>query len=71
MITREEALAYHANHRPGKIKISPTKPTATQYDLSLAYTPGVAEPCMDIAKDPSKVFEYTAKGNLVAVVTNG
>jgi len=71
VITREEALAYHSQNRPGKIKITPTKPTATQNDLSLAYTPGVAAPCMEIAKDPSKVFDYTAKGNLVAVVTNG
>jgi malate dehydrogenase (oxaloacetate-decarboxylating)(NADP+) len=71
VITREEALAYHSNGRPGKIKISPTKPTVTQYDLSLAYTPGVAEPCLEIVKDPAKVFEYTARGNLVAVITNG
>jgi malate dehydrogenase (oxaloacetate-decarboxylating)(NADP+) len=71
VITREQALAYHAEGRPGKLKISPTKPTVTQYDLSLAYTPGVAEPCREIARTPADVFKYTAKGNLVAVVTNG
>jgi malate dehydrogenase (oxaloacetate-decarboxylating)(NADP+) len=71
VITREQALAYHANGRPGKIKVVPTKPTLTQDDLSMAYTPGVAEPCREIATDPEKVFRYTAKGNLVAVVTNG
>ena len=71
MITREQALAYHANGRPGKLKISPTKPTLTQVDLSMAYTPGVAEPCREIARDPGEVFKYTAKGNLVAVITNG
>jgi malate dehydrogenase (oxaloacetate-decarboxylating)(NADP+) len=71
LITREQALAYHAGDRPGKLKISPTKPTRTQEDLSLAYTPGVAEPCREIARDPDDVFKYTARGNLVAVVTNG
>ena len=71
MTTREEALAYHAEGRPGKLKIAPTKPTVTQRDLSLAYTPGVAEPCREIDRDPANVFRYTAKGNLVAVVTNG
>ena len=71
MITREQALAYHSEGRPGKLKISPTKPTQTQEDLSLAYTPGVAEPCREIARDPAEVFRYTARGNLVAVVTNG
>ncbi len=71
MITREQALAYHAQGRPGKIKVVPTKPTATQVDLSMAYSPGVAEPCREIAADPSDVFKYTAKGNLVAVVSNG
>jgi malate dehydrogenase (oxaloacetate-decarboxylating)(NADP+) len=71
LITREQALAYHSEGRPGKIKISPTKPTATQEDLSLAYSPGVAEPCRDIAKNPDYVFKYTAKGNLVAVISNG
>jgi malate dehydrogenase (oxaloacetate-decarboxylating)(NADP+) len=71
MITKEQALAYHSEGRKGKIKVVPTKPTATQVDLSLAYTPGVAEPCREIAKNPDDVFKYTAKGNLVAVVTNG
>ncbi len=71
MITREQALAYHSKGRPGKLKISPTKPTKTQEDLSLAYTPGVAEPCREIARDPNEVFRYTARGNLVAVITNG
>ena len=71
MITREQALAYHSEGRPGKLKISPTKPTQTQRDLSLAYTPGVAEPCREIARDPNEVFRYTARGNLVAVITNG
>jgi malate dehydrogenase (oxaloacetate-decarboxylating)(NADP+) len=71
VITREQALAYHAEGRPGKIKVVPTKPTVTQVDLSMAYTPGVAEPCREIAGNPSDAFKYTAKGNLVAVVTNG
>ena len=71
MITREQALSYHSSGRPGKLKISPTKPTKTQEDLSLAYSPGVAEPCREIARDPNEVFRYTAKGNLVAVVSNG
>ncbi len=70
-MTREQALAYHADGRPGKIKITPTKPTETQEDLSLAYTPGVAEPCREIARDPDLAFRYTAKGNLVAVISNG
>jgi malate dehydrogenase (oxaloacetate-decarboxylating)(NADP+) len=71
LITREQALAYHADGRPGKLKVVPTKPTVTQADLSMAYTPGVAEPCREIARDPENVFRYTARGNLVAVVTNG
>ena len=71
MITKEQALAYHREGRPGKLKVEPTKPTETQEDLSLAYTPGVAEPCRQIAKDPSSAYEYTTKGNLVAVVSNG
>ena len=71
MITRKEALDYHRNGRPGKIEIRCTKPTLTQRDLSLAYTPGVAEPCLDIADVPAMVDEYTARGNLVAVVSNG
>jgi len=68
---REQALAYHADGRPGKLRISPTKPTETQRDLSLAYSPGVAEPCREIARDPNLVYRYTIKGNLVAVVSNG
>src|SRR5512132_3954390 len=68
--TRDEALEYHSEGRPGKIEVVPTKPTATQRDLSLAYTPGVAKPCLAIAADPADVYKYTAKGNLVAVITN-
>jgi len=71
VVTREKALAYHAEGRPGKLKVVPTKPTETQEDLSLAYSPGVAEPCREIARDPSAVYRYTAKGNLVGVVSNG
>jgi malate dehydrogenase (oxaloacetate-decarboxylating)(NADP+) len=71
VITKEQALAYHAEGRPGKIQVVPTKPTLTADDLSMAYTPGVAEPCREIAKDPERVYRYTARGNLVAVVTNG
>ena len=66
-----EALEYHSKGRPGKIEVRPTVPTATAGDLGLAYTPGVAEPCLEIAKDPGDVFKYTIKGNLVAVVSNG
>ena len=66
-----EALDYHSRGRPGKIEVRPTKPTATQADLSLAYTPGVAEPCLAIHDDPALAFEYTNRGNLVAVVSNG
>src|SRR5687768_10814358 len=69
--TRDDALEYHSGGRPGKIEVIPSKPTATQRDLSLAYTPGVAKPCLEIARDPSLAYNYTAKGNLVAVVTNG
>ncbi|HET9385225.1 MAG TPA: NADP-dependent malic enzyme [Gemmatimonadales bacterium] len=68
---RQEALDYHAQGRPGKIQVTPTKPFKDQRDLSLAYTPGVAEPCLEIAKQPEDAYRYTAKGNLVAVVTNG
>jgi len=68
---RQEALDYHSQGRPGKIEVTPTKPFKDQRDLSLAYTPGVAEPCLDIAKNPDDAYRYTAKGNLVAVVTNG
>ena len=70
-ITREEALAYHASEPKGKVSVVPTKPTATQRDLSLAYTPGVAEPCLEIEKNPDLAYEYTSKGNLVAVISNG
>ena len=68
---RIEALLYHAKPTPGKIQVVPTKKYATQRDLSLAYSPGVAEPCLEIAKDSNNVYKYTAKGNLVAVITNG
>lgn len=68
---RREALLYHAKPIPGKISIVPTKPTSSQRDLSLAYSPGVAEPCLEIAKDVNNVYKYTAKGNLVAVISNG
>jgi malate dehydrogenase (oxaloacetate-decarboxylating)(NADP+) len=68
---RREALLYHAKPVPGKIQVVPTKKYATQRDLSLAYSPGVAEPCLEIAKDVNNVYKYTAKGNLVAVITNG
>jgi len=68
---RQEALDYHAQGRPGKIQVTPTKPFKDQRDLSLAYTPGVAEPCLEIAKNPDAAYLYTAKGNLVAVVSNG
>jgi len=68
---RREALLYHAKPKPGKISVIPTKPYASQRDLSLAYSPGVAEPCLEIAKDVNNVYKYTAKGNLVAVISNG
>ena len=71
MSESNEALHYHSHPTPGKIEVRPTKPCLTQHDLSLAYTPGVALPCLEIAKDENKVFDYTSKGNLVAVVTNG
>ena len=68
---RKDALAYHAAYPKGKIQVVPTKSHSTQRDLSLAYSPGVAEPCLEIEKDPSKIYDYTAKGNLVAVISNG
>ena len=71
IITKEQALNYHSSPQPGKIEITPTKPCRTQRDLSLAYTPGVAQPCLAIEKDPHDAFKYTGRGNLVAVVTNG
>ena len=71
MKKRQEALEYHSRGRPGKIAVVPTKPLGNQRDLALAYTPGVAEPCLEIEKTPDDVYKYTAKGNLVGVVTNG
>ena len=70
-ITKEAALAYHLNGRPGKIEVKPTKPYHTQTDLSLAYSPGVAFPCLEIQQNPDDVYKYTDKGNLVAVISNG
>jgi malate dehydrogenase (oxaloacetate-decarboxylating)(NADP+) len=70
-VRRQDALDYHSQGRPGKIEIRLTKPCKTQRDLGMAYTPGVAEPCLDIEKNPEDVFKYTARGNLVAVVSNG
>src|ERR1700687_598601 len=70
-VTKQQVLDYHFGARPGKIEVSPTKPCETQRDLSLAYTPGVAQPCLEIRRNPEDAFKYTARGNLVAVVTNG
>ncbi|MFC7334673.1 NADP-dependent malic enzyme [Rhodocista pekingensis] len=70
-ITTEEALLLHSGGRPGKLEVTPTKPLTTQRDLSLAYSPGVAQPCLRIHADPSTAYDYTAKGNLVAVISNG
>ncbi len=70
-LTKEDALLYHSQGKPGKIEVVPTKPYSSQRDLSLAYSPGVAEPCLEIEKNPEDVYEYTAKGNLVAVISNG
>src|SRR5665811_150548 len=70
-LRKQEALDYHCKGRPGKIEVIPTKATKTQRDLSLAYTPGVAVPCMEIHANPESVYKYTAKGNLVAVISNG
>ncbi|TWA68959.1 allosteric NADP-dependent malic enzyme [Azospirillum brasilense] len=70
-VTDEEALLLHSSGRPGKLEIAPTKPLTTQRDLSLAYSPGVAVPCLRIAEDPSTAYDYTAKGNIVAVISNG
>ena len=70
-ITKEMALRYHEQGKPGKIEVVPTKPHSTQTDLSLAYSPGVAEPCLEIQKNPHDAYRYTAKGNLVAVISNG
>src|SRR6186713_1652348 len=71
MARREDALEYHRRGRRGKLEVVPIKPLVSQIDLSLAYTPGVAEPCLEIAADADKGWEYTARGNLVAVITNG
>ncbi len=71
MITKQQALDYHSQGKPGKIEVTSTKPCQTQLDLSLAYTPGVALPCLEIHKNPADVYKYTSKGNLVAVVSNG
>ncbi|MCB1463715.1 MAG: NADP-dependent malic enzyme, partial [Nitratireductor sp.] len=71
MVSPEEALEFHRRGKPGKIEITPTKPMATQRDLSLAYSPGVAVPVKAIAEDPDCVFDYTARGNMVAVISNG
>src|SRR3954471_12080127 len=70
-IRPEDALEYHSSAPAGKLSVPPTKPCLTQRDLSLAYTPGVAVPCLEIQKDPSLAYRYTSKGNLVAVVSNG
>jgi hypothetical protein len=71
MIRKQDALDYHRIGRPGKLEVVSTKPLVTQRDLSLAYSPGVAEPCLEIAANPEMGWEYTARGNLVAVVSNG
>jgi malate dehydrogenase (oxaloacetate-decarboxylating)(NADP+) len=71
MTLQQDALAYHSKRPAGKLEITPTKPCLTQRDLALAYTPGVAEPCRAIQENPEDAFKYTAKGNLVAVITNG
>src|SRR5574337_376650 len=68
---KQEALDYHSQGRPGKIEVVPTKPYSSQRDLTLAYSPGVAEPCLEIAQKSDDVYKYTAKGNLVAVISNG
>ena len=70
-VTNQEALQFHAQGKPGKLEIQATKPLVTQRDLSLAYSPGVAAPVLAIADDPSLAYDYTSKGNLVAVVSNG
>src|SRR5262245_59545923 len=70
-VTDDEALQFHAQGRPGKLQISPTKPLVTQRDLSPAYSPGVAVPCLEIEKNPETAYDYTARGNLVAVISNG
>ncbi|HEX2686567.1 MAG TPA: NAD-dependent malic enzyme, partial [Kofleriaceae bacterium] len=71
MSRKEDALEYHRRGRKGKLEVVPTKPLVSQLDLSLAYTPGVAEPCLEIARNEDKSWEYTARSNLVAVISNG
>jgi malate dehydrogenase (oxaloacetate-decarboxylating)(NADP+) len=71
LISKQQALDYHDGGRPGKIEITPTTPCRTQRDLSLAYTPGVAVPCLEIQKNPQDAYKYTGRGNLVAVLSNG
>src|SRR6478609_5014726 len=71
VLTDKEALDFHAQGRPGKLEITPTKPMATQRDLSLAYSPGVAVPVKAIAEDPALAYDYTTRGNMVAVISNG
>ena len=71
MSRKQDALDYHSRGRKGKLEVVPTKPLVSQMDLSNAYTPGVAEPCLEIEKDEEKSWEYTARGNLVAVISNG
>jgi malate dehydrogenase (oxaloacetate-decarboxylating)(NADP+) len=70
-IRKEDALNYHSQGTPGKIEVVPTKPVSSQIDLALAYSPGVAEPCKEIFSNPENIYKYTAKGNLVAVISNG
>ena len=70
-VTKEEALDFHRKGKPGKISIAPHKPLMTQRDLSLAYSPGVAYPCLEIQKDPETSYEYTSRGNMVAIISNG
>ena len=70
-VTKEMALDYHESNKPGKIEVVPTKPYSTQYDMSLAYSPGVAYPCLEIEQTPQSAYRYTNKGNLVAVISNG
>jgi malate dehydrogenase (oxaloacetate-decarboxylating)(NADP+) len=71
LVSKQQALDYHNGSRPGKIEVTPIKPCRTQRDLSLAYTPGVAEPCLEIQKEPNDAFKYTSRGNLIAVLSNG
>ena len=71
MSLKEDALAYHSMGRPGKVRVVPTKPTDTAEHMALAYTPGVAEPCLEIERTPEDAYRYTSKGNLVAVISNG